>query len=92
MLASVGVIVRVNPSSVRLTVLEESSCVRLRIVISAPKVAPDGAVVTAGFEKMISVEAPGTRPWFAPPEVATQLLRVLPFEAAHPAGSPGIPP
>ena len=49
----------------------------------APRVVPFGLCETEELEKIRFVAGPGTSGWFAPPEVATQLLWLLPLEAAQ---------
>jgi hypothetical protein len=62
------------------------------MVMFAPKVELLGWNETVELEKITSVPALGTKGWFAPPRDATQLLCVLPLEAAHVEGAPLSPP
>ena len=66
--------------------------VRLFTVMSAPSVEPVGDVVTVLAEKMTSVFGPGTTAVAPPVAAVTQLLAVVPFEAAQTVVLPVRPP
>ena len=63
------------------------------MVMSAPRVEPfEPPSVTVQIEGDRSAPAPGTRACTAPPEALTQLLSVLPLEAAQTLVAPVRPP
>ena len=89
---AVPLIVSLLRSALRPRPLVVSAIVRDLIVMSAPKTVAVGAVVTLELEMITSAAWPGTRAWFAPPDAATQLLWVLPLEAAQTLVAPLRPP